>query len=154
MSEEIKGNYSTNDSDSIPYNLSIERADDLKGLMQGSLTIDKKMYDVQGSYSFKDGKHTPAEITLKIAPHSSRRYEMYDANYYRGTDTGNILSRRSDDDYYAPLPDACGEFKLTSEANTWDDFKKSFERLRGQGTFQDKETGQTKTVDNMIFKKT
>jgi hypothetical protein len=150
MSEEIKGNYSTNDSDSIPYKLLIERADDLKGLLQGSLTIDKKMYDVQGSYSFKDGKHTPAEITLKIA----RRFEMYDANYFRGTGSGNIPSRRSDDDYYAPLPDACGEFKLTSEANTWDDFKKSFEQLRGQGTFQDKETGQTKTVENMIFKKT
>ena len=134
MSQEIEGVYLASDSEGIKYNLSILKADDLKGLMGGFLSIDKERYHVQGSYKFFDGKWTPANIKFEITPEQIPKQD-------------NCQPTRT--------PASAGEFTLTSsETSTGNLYAESLKQLNGQGKFEDKKTGTTKTVENMIFKKT
>jgi hypothetical protein len=139
MSEEIKGSYSATDNEGIRYDLHIRQADDLRGVMEGIFDINKEHYYVQGSYTFDEGKWPPATISLEISPIRERE--------------PNILTYppTAED---SPPSTACGDFTLTSSKDIGNRFAESFKQLTGQGRFKDKKTGTTKTVENMIFKKT
>jgi hypothetical protein len=114
MSQEIEGIYLASDSEGIKYNLSILKADDLKGLMGGFLSIDNERYHVQGSYKFDDGKWTPANIKFEITPEQN--------SYQRPHISASV-----------------GEFTLTSSKTlTGNLYAESFKQLNGQGKFEDK----------------